>query len=70
MDPLALWEHITGPGGLLFTLGLILYLNYRRVWVWGKEADALREERDTWRSMALRTTSLAEQAAGLTREKG
>ena len=65
MDPLVIWGMITGPGGLLFTLGLIIYLNYKGVWTWGRDVTAMREERDQWRFMALRTTSLAEQATGL-----
>ena len=51
-----------GLGGALV---LALIGGFRQWWVFGWTYRGLERERDTWRTIALSTTTLAERAASL-----
>ena len=44
------------------TLALILFGGYAGVWVWGKQYEEMKRDRDEWKTMALRNLGLAEAA--------
>lgn len=66
MDPNAL--RAIADGGFVVALLTTLVGGYRGWWVFGPQHKAivrdLVEQRDFWRSQALRATSLAEHAVG------
>lgn len=52
---------LTGPGGLLVALLIIIFTGMRGMWVFGWYVEELREDRDEWKSAALKGTSIAER---------
>ena len=66
MDPNAL--RAIADGGFVVALLTTLVGGYRGWWVFGPQHRAivadLVEQRDFWRTQALRSTSLAERAVG------
>ena len=43
-------------------LALILYGSYRQWWVWARERDEFRVDRDRWQALALENLGLAKKA--------
>jgi hypothetical protein len=58
-------QGIAGPYGLAILVVLIAAGGMRGVWVWGREYDAMREDRNLWRELALSGTAIAGQALTL-----
>ena len=48
------WDRLTYAG-------VILYLGYRRVWVWGPQLKEMTIDRDYWRDLALRLLNVTEK---------
>lgn len=48
-----------GFSGLLV---IILYGNYKGIWVWGSELDRERKEKETWKDIALRNSGVAQKS--------
>lgn len=59
-------EHVitllTGPGGALVFALVILWAGVKRYWVFGWAYTACIAERDEWKEVALRGTTIAERA--------
>jgi hypothetical protein len=76
MDPVALTKMLE-DGGWLLLFVIVIITGLRRDWVWGyqlKEAeddlDAMRRERDEWKTLALSQTSLAQGLAEIAQRRG
>lgn len=52
---------LTGPGGLLVALLVIIYTGVKKLWVFGWYAKELRADREEWKEAALRGTRVAER---------
>lgn len=63
-EVVALIGFLTEHGAVGFLVAAMLG-SYRKWWVWGHDYDELRRERDTWREIALSSTSLAARATDL-----
>ena len=48
--------------GTVLLLLLVLIGGSRRLWVFGQEYEEMKQDRDDWKALALRGTSLAERA--------
>ena len=59
---------LTGPGGLLVALLVIIFTGMKKKWVFGWYAREIREDRDEWKEAALRGTRVAERVVSV-REK-
>jgi hypothetical protein len=55
-----LLKTVSGMSGPALMIG-ILWTGYRQKWVWGWHHAELRADRDYWRSVAMRTSTVAEQ---------
>ena len=44
-------------------LCIVLMTGYMGVWKWGTEVTAMKAERDEWKGLALKATTLAEKGA-------
>ena len=54
-------DLLTGPGGLLVALLVIIYTGVRKLWVFGWYAKELRADLEEWKEAALRGTRVAER---------
>lgn len=68
MDALTIWD-VVSRGGLPAAMALIIWSGVKQLWVWGwlyrdaiSRIDQMRLERDEWKSLALRSTHLAQEA--------
>lgn len=62
---------LTGPGGLLVALLVIIYTGVKKLWVFGWYAREIRADRDEWKEAALRGTRVAERVVSArVREEG
>lgn len=52
---------LTGPGGLLVALLIIIYTGVKKIWVFGWYAKEVRSDRDEWKEAALRGTRITER---------
>jgi len=52
---------LTGPGGLLVALLIIIYTGVRKLWVFGWYAKEILQDREEWKEAALRGTRVAER---------
>lgn len=64
-DQVQAWLQL-GLGGTLLTA---LILGYRRLWVFGWYASELREDRDFWRSTALKSMGHTDRAIAVVEKK-
>lgn len=53
---------LTGPGGLLVALLVIIFTGMRRMWVFGWQYADCVIEKNEWKEAALRGTRIAERA--------
>lgn len=61
---------LTGPGGLLVALLIIIYTGVRKLWVFGWYAKEIRADRDEWKEAALRGTRVAERVVSVHEQEG
>lgn len=54
--------QLVRDGGLVTLLLFILIGGYRGWWVWGHQYTAIRNERDEWKSLFLRSIKVTEVA--------
>ncbi len=73
MDALTIWD-VVSRGGLPAAMAIIIWSGTKQLWVWGwlyrdalTRIDQMREERDEWKRLALRSTSLAQEATNTAR---
>lgn len=52
---------LTGPGGLLVALLVILFSGMKKKWVFYWYVREVKEDRDEWKQAALRGTRIAER---------
>ena len=52
---------LTGPGGLLVALLVIIFTGMKKKWVFGWYAREILEDRDEWKQAALRATTIGER---------
>lgn len=52
---------LTGPGGLLIALLVIIYTGTKKLWVFGWYVKELRADREEWKQAALQGTRIAER---------
>lgn len=71
---LQLWDLVS-RGGLPSAMAIVIWSGTRQLWVWGwlyrdalTRIDEMREERDEWKALALRSTHLAQEATATARE--
>ena len=57
----SLIRALTGPGGLLVALLIIIYTGVRKLWVFGWYAKEVMQDREEWKEAALRGTRVAER---------
>jgi hypothetical protein len=59
----------TGIGPFAAFLLILGYLNYRGVWVWGRDLKRAEEDALLWKQVALRATGLAGTVASIAAEQ-
>lgn len=59
------WLSLLRDGGLVVGALLILVSGAREVWVWGWTYRAMQQDRDDWKSLALRNLDLAQRGTSL-----
>lgn len=62
---LELLKTISGMSGPALLVG-IFWAGYKQKWVWGWHHTELKADRDYWRSVAMRTSTVAEQTVTTT----
>jgi hypothetical protein len=54
-------RELTGPGGLLVALLVIIFTGMRGMWVFGWYVKEIKQDRDEWKAAALRATTIGER---------
>jgi hypothetical protein len=69
-------KYISQLGVVSLLIGVLIG-GFRKWWVWGwaytdllEQKKLIEQERDDWRQLALKGTTLAEQSVGLFRTRG
>jgi hypothetical protein len=60
---------ILESAGVLGMMVIILWTGYKGKWYWGKDYQKLESEKNDWRELALRGTTLAEHAVETTQQR-
>lgn len=60
---------LTGPGGLLVALLVIIFTGMKRYWVFGWYAREIKQDRDEWKDAAIKGTYVAERVTRATEER-
>ena len=59
---LAPWVPLVQNGGLALAVVVLIIGGTRGWYVFGREYEEMKQDRDDWKALALRGTSLAERA--------
>jgi hypothetical protein len=56
-----------GFSGLLV---IIIYGNYKSIWVWGSELERERKEKEVWKDLAMRNLGVAQKSLTIAEGQG
>jgi hypothetical protein len=62
-------DTLLSQGPLVCVLLLILVTGWKRVWVWGREADSCQKREDEWKEMAMRNMGIADRTLSIAERK-
>lgn len=57
------YDALISQGGVIALCLFILWAGHRRHWVWGRDYEDMRSERDNWRTLALEAIGVAHAGA-------
>lgn len=63
-------KDILVQGGLVGVLAFILVAGHMGVWVWGKDFQEVKAERDAWKTLAIAGTQMAKETSGVITVQG